>query len=116
MKAVEKLLILSGFLLLGACAASEYPGEITNGRVGDSSTRVEASTSHKTIMFVFSADGKSNPALARSVNNKLAKLCAGGKLENVTLDLSRKEIWFFAQRETLRGTANCIKPMPLTNK
>lgn len=116
MKGVEKILILSSFLFFGACAAAEYPGEITNGPVGDASTRIEASTSHKTIMFVFSADGKSNPALARSVNNKLSKQCAGGKLENVTLDLSRKEVWFFAQRETLRGTANCIRPMPLTSK
>lgn len=113
MKGVAKILVLSSFLLFGACASLEYPGEVTNGTVGDANTRIEASASHKTILYLFSAGGKSNPAMARSVNNKLAKLCSGGKLENVTLDLSRKEIWFIAQKETLRATANCVKPIPV---
>ena len=116
MKSVAQLLILSGFLLCASCAELEYPREITNGVVGDANTRVEASSSYKTIMFIFMSRGDDNPALARSVNDKLAKLCTGGKLENVTLDLSRKEIWFFAQKETLRATANCIKPLHLATQ
>ena len=113
MKGVAKILVLSSFLLFGGCASLEFPGELTNGSVGDVGTRIEASASHKTIMYVFSAGGKKNPTLARSVNDKLAKLCPGGKLENVTLDLSRKEIWFIAQKETLWATANCVKPGPV---
>lgn len=116
MKVVKNLLFLTGFILLGACAAGEYPGAINNGRVGDENTRIEASISHKTILFVFSADGSSDPALAKRVNNKLAKMCSGGKLENVTMDLSRKEIWLLAQKETLKATANCVKPMSSENK
>jgi len=116
MKGVAKLLTLSSFLLFASCAEMENPGEITNGMVGDANTRVEASSSYKTIMFIFMAREDDNPALARSVNDKLSKQCVGGKLENVTLDLSRKEIWFFAQKETLKATANCIKPVPLATK
>lgn len=116
MKGVAQLLILSSFLLFGACAELENPREVTNGVVGDANTRVEASSSYKTILFIFMASGDDNPALARSVNDKLSKLCAGGKLENVTLDLSRKEIFFIAQKETLRATANCIKPVHLAAK
>ncbi len=112
MKVFPELLIFSSFLLLGACAASIDPQEISNGLVGDSSTRIEASSSHRTILFLFSNDQNKNPALARNVNDQLAKQCSGGRLENVTLDLSRKEVWIFAQKETLRGTANCIKPGP----
>jgi uncharacterized lipoprotein YajG len=116
MKVYKKLLFLTGFLLLGACAAGEYPGAITNGMVGDENSRIEASTSHKTILFIFSADGSSDPALAKRVNNKLAKMCSGGKLENVTMDLSRKEVWLLAEKETLKATANCIKPTSPENK
>jgi len=111
MKGIAEILVLSSFLLFGACAAFEYPREISNGMVGDPSTRIEASSSHKTILFFFTDDQNKNPALARRVNEKLSNMCSGGRLENVTLDLSRKEIWFFAQKETLRATANCIKPV-----